>query len=41
MGGGGVRERIRRWAEASMIYTLLSTEDTPPTVIHPAHTNGS
>ena len=32
--GGGVWERIRGRAEASVIYTYLSTDDTPPTVIH-------
>lgn len=30
-------EQISGWAEASVIYTLLSTKDTPPTVIHAAH----
>ena len=34
----GAWERMSGWAEASMIYTSLSSEGTPPTVINAAHT---
>lgn len=34
----GVWDGIRGWAEASMIYTYLPTEDAPATVIHALRT---